>query len=91
MVERELGRIEEWLAYSEIDFTRSIVVELRETARSLIAEVRRLRGFLASVEYGGECNFCNKACLFCMACHCSEDKRAHAPGCLIFTPDGELK
>lgn len=58
---------------------------------ALEKEVELLRGLLASVEFGGECNFCNRACLFCMACHCSNSKRVHAPGCLAFTPDGKLK
>lgn len=54
-------------------------------------EVEWLRGLLASVEYGGECNFCNQACLYCMACKCGDAKSAHAPGCLAFNADGTLK
>lgn len=62
-----------------------------EKIMALESEVEWLRGLLASAEYGADCNFCNQACLFCIACKCSDAKRAHAPDCLAFNVDGEVK
>lgn len=42
MDENELKEIEARLEYTKIDYTRSVMAELREIIQSLLAEVRRL-------------------------------------------------